>query len=112
MQTKQEEQEQEKTTFNIRIMKTTSKSALAKRIAKLNISKNSLVYGWITTLETNQVLRPIFTQGSSWKHSSLVDKEFELTNVLNQLGVEFIKGNDALRGGKNGTFVKITTKIK
>ena len=93
-------------------MKTTSKSALAKKIAKLNISKNSLVYGWITTLETNQVLRPIFTQGSSWKYSSLVDKEFELTNVLNQLGIEFTKGNDAPRGGKTGAFVKITTKIK
>lgn len=93
-------------------MKTTSKSALAKRIAKLNISKNSLVYGWITNLETNQVLRPIFTQGTSWKHSSLVDKEFELTNVLNQLGIEFTKGNDAPRSGKTGAFVKITTKIK
>ena len=93
-------------------MKTTSKSALVKRIAKLNISKNSLVYGWITNLETNQVLRPIFTQGSSWKHSSLVDKEFELTNILNQLGIEFIKGNDAPRCGKTGAFVKITTKIK
>ena len=93
-------------------MKTTSKSALVKRIAKLNISKNSLVYGWITNLETNQILRPIFTQGSSWKHSSLVDKEFELTNILNQLGIEFTKGNDSLRGGKMGAFVKITTKIK
>ena len=38
--------------------------------------------------------------------------EFELTNVLNQLGIEFTKGNDAPRGGKTGAFVKITTKIK
>ena len=93
-------------------MKTTSKSALVKKIAKLYIIKNSLFYVWITNLETNQILRPIFTQGSSWKHSSLIDKEFELTNVLNQLGIEFTKGNDAPRGGKTGAFVKITTKIK
>lgn len=96
-------------------MKTTKTSTLAKRIEKLvatkELNKNSLVYGWVSNLQSNEVLRPVFSQGSTWKHSSLVDKSFELTSVLRKLGVEFTTGNDAARGGKTGYFVKITTKI-
>lgn len=96
-------------------MKTTKSTSLAKRIEKLvstkELSKNSLVYGWVSNLSTNEVLRPVFTQGSTWKHSSLVDKTNELTKVLRLLSIEFITGNDAPRGGKTGVFVKITTKI-
>ena len=59
-------------------MKTTKNTTLAKRIEKLVISKelnkNSLVYGWVSCLKSNEVLRPVFSQGSSWKHSSLIDK--------------------------------------
>lgn len=96
-------------------MKTTKSTTLAKRIEKLvaskELSKNSLVYGWVLSLKTNEVLRPVFSQGSSWKHSSLVDKTQELTSVLRKLGVEYTTGNDAPRGGKTGAFVKISTKI-
>jgi len=92
-------------------MKTTKSTALAKRIEKLNLSKNSLVYGWVSNLKSGEVLRPVFSQGSSWKHSSLVDKSIELTSILTKLGIEFEAGNDAARGGKTGYFVKITTKI-
>ena len=88
-------------------MKTTSKSALAKRIAKLNISKNSLVYGWITTLETNQVLRPIFTQGSSWKHSSLVDKEFDKLSADNDM----INNNLELIQNQNAILINLLTDL-
>lgn len=99
----------------IEIMKTSKSSTIAKRIEKLvsakELSKNSLVYGWVSNLKTNEVLRPVFSQGSTWKHSSLVDKTYDLTNVLRKLGVEFVTGNDAARGGKTGVFVKITTKI-
>ena len=97
-------------------MKTTSTIALNKRIEKLTalkeLNKKSLVYGWVKELKSNDVLRPVFSQGSSWKHSSLIDKTIELTNVLRKLGVEFVTGNDAPKGGKTGCFVKITTKIK
>lgn len=97
-------------------MKTTSTTALNKRIEKLvaakELSKTSLVYGWVSNLASNEVLRPVFSQGSTWKHSSLVDKSYELESALRKLGVEFTAGNDAPRGGKTGYFVKITTKIK
>jgi phosphatidylinositol kinase/protein kinase (PI-3 family) len=96
-------------------MKTTKFTALAKRIEKLvsskEISKNSLVYRWVSDLKSNEILRPVFSQGSTWKHSSLIDKTNELTVVLRKLGVEYVTGNDAVRGGKTGYFVKITTKI-
>ena len=92
-------------------MKTTRKSALANRIEKLNLSKNSLVYAWVNDLSTNNILRPIFSQGSTWKHSSLTDKSIELTSVLRKLKISFTTGNDAPRGGKTGYFVKINTKI-
>lgn len=96
-------------------MKTTKSTSLAKRIEKLVISKElnktSLVYGWVSNLKSNEVLRPVFSQGSSWKHSSLVDKSIELTTILRKLNIEFTIGNDSPRGGKTGYFVKITTKI-
>lgn len=97
-------------------MKTTSTTALNKRIEKLvkakELSKTSLVYGWISDLKTDEILRPIFSQGSTWKYSSLVDKSTELTTVLKKLGIEFKIGNGAPRGGQTGYFVKIVTKIK
>ncbi len=97
-------------------MKTTTTAVLNKRIEKLTTSKElnktSLVYGWVSNLKSNDTLRPVFSQGSSWKHSSLVDKTIELTTVLRKLGIEFTTGNDAPKVGKTGYYVKITTKIK
>lgn len=97
-------------------MKTTTSTTLAKRIEKLvnakELNKNSLVYAWISSLKSNEVLRPVFSQGSTWKHSSLVDKTTELITVLEKLGIDFELGNDAPKGGKTGAFVKIITKIK
>jgi hypothetical protein len=86
-------------------------STLSKRIAKLELRKNTLVYGMINNLSTGDILRPVFSQGSTWKHSSLVDKSIELISLLNLLKLKFEIGNDAIRGGKTGYFVKIITKI-
>jgi hypothetical protein len=86
-------------------------STLSKRIAKLDLRKNTLVYGMINNLATNDILRPVFSQGSSWKHSSLVDKSQELIAVLTILKLKFETGNDAPRGGQTGYFVKIITKL-
>lgn len=96
-------------------MKTTTQTALGNRIEKLvkakELSKTSLVYKWVSDLQSNEVLRPVFSQGSTWKNSTLIDKTYELSYILNKLGIEFETGNDALRGGKTGYFVKIKTKI-
>jgi hypothetical protein len=86
-------------------------STLLKRIEKLELRKNTLVYGMINNLATNDILRPVFSQGRTWKHSSLVDKSRELIAVLIFLKLKFETGNDAPRGGQTGYFVKIITKI-
>lgn len=92
-------------------MKTTKRTSLNRRIEKLGFSKNSIVGTMISGIKTGDRLRPIYSQGRTWKHSSLVDKSTELKYTLRLLGVEFITGNDAVRGGKTGYFVEITTKI-
>lgn len=97
-------------------MKSTASSVLTKKIDKLvkakELSKNSIIYKTLLALKTGQVIRPVYAQGSTWKHSSLTDITLGLTAALNKLGVDFEQGNDAPRGGKTGAFVKITTKIK
>lgn len=98
-------------------MKTASKSTIEKKLAKLvsekRISKSSLIYGWVNQILTGQKLfRPFFSQGSSWKYSSLQDHSAKFQSILTQIGVEFKTGNDAPKGGKTGYFVEIITKIK
>jgi hypothetical protein len=97
-------------------MKTTKASVLARKIetlvAKKELSKNSLVYNWISKMESNETFRPVFTQGTTWKNSSLVDKTNELETILRKLNISFSTSNDALRGGKTGVRIDVLTKIK
>jgi hypothetical protein len=86
-------------------------STLSKRIEKLELRKNTLVYGMINNLATGDILRPVFSQGRTWKNSSLVDKSRELIIILTLLKLKFKTGNDAPKGGKTGFFVKIITKL-
>ncbi len=92
-------------------MKSTKRTALTARIAKMKLASNSIVGGMITNMSTGQKLRPIYSQGSSWTHSTLVDKTMELKSTLDKLGIEYTEGNDAARGGRTGKFIQVTTKI-
>jgi len=97
-------------------MKTTKNTVLAKKIEKATkakqLSKGSLVYGWLLNIVNGQTeFRPVFTQGSTWKHSSLVDKAREMETALRLLGLSFSTTNDAPRGGKTGVRIDILTKI-
>jgi len=97
-------------------MKTTKKSVLVKKINKLvetkELNKNSLVFGWIFSIvQGEKEFRPVFTQGSTWKHSSLVDKTREFETILRKLNISFSTTNDAPRGGKTGVRIDILTKI-
>lgn len=98
-------------------MKTISKKSIEKKVIKLvenkEISINSIVYLWLIELINGRIIfRPVYSQGSSWKYSTLRDRRAEFTKVLISLGLEYESGNDAPRGGKTGAFVKIITKIK
>lgn len=94
-------------------MKTQKLTTTITNIEKLELNKTSLVYKWILELvnEGERTFRPIFSTGGSWKHSSLIDKSFDLTNTLKKLNIDFEVGNDSPRGGKTGYFVNITTKF-
>lgn len=97
-------------------MKTTKVTSLEKRIEKLvatkELSKNSLIYNWLNDMKDGKKeFRPVFTQGSTWNHSSLVDKSNELATILRKLNISFSTCNDAVRGGKTGFRLDINTKI-
>ena len=98
-------------------MKTAKSATLAKKIEKLvlakELNKNSVVYRWVTQIVKGETeFRPAFSQGGSWKHSSLVDKTTEFETVLIKLGLSFSTSNDAPRGGKNGVRIDLLTKVK
>ena len=104
-------------TLKLNIMKTLTKNSAEKKLSKLvankEISKSSTVYGWVNELiNGRKEFRPVYSQGSSWKYSSLFDRRDEFTKILKAIGVEFISGNDAPKGGKTGAYIKITTKIR
>lgn len=94
-------------------MKTTTINSLKKRIQKANINKTTIVYGWVNEILTGKKeFRPVYSQGSSWKHSTLFDRTREFSATLDILKLEYKIINDAPRGGKTGVKLTIITKIK
>ena len=93
-------------------MKTTKKSVLKRKVAKLKLQKNSTLLSFLNeVIAGKKILRPVYSTGSSWKYSTLHDKREEVARTLRTMGIEYESGNDAPRGGKTGAFIKITTKI-
>jgi len=65
---------------------------------------------WVSMIQdlfTNGICRPIISQGSSWKHSSLCDETFHITMWLDANSISYTQGNDAPKGGKTGNFIKL-----
>ncbi len=98
-------------------MKTTTNIAIESKLSKLVdnklINKSSIVYGWIKEIQSGKNnFRPVYSQGSSWKHSTLFDRRMEFIKVLNLLKISFVQGNDAPRGGQTGAYLNVTTKVK
>jgi len=65
---------------------------------------------WVSMVQdlfTNGICRPIISQGSSWKHSSLYNETFSITTWLDSNGISYTQGNDAPKGGKTGNFIKV-----
>jgi len=98
-------------------MKTLTKLSADKKLTKLvaekRLSKTSIIYGWINEMIAGKKLfRPVYSQGTNWNSSSLFDRTVEVDIILKLMGVEYLIGNDAPRGGKTGSFIKISTKLK
>ena len=97
-------------------MKRISKNAATQKLAKLveekKIRKGSMVYGWINeVIEGKKEFRPVYSSGATWRFSALHDKSITFSIILGYMGIEYIKGNDAPRGGRTGLFIRIVTKI-
>ncbi|MFH2029672.1 MAG: hypothetical protein ABIJ40_03480 [Bacteroidota bacterium] len=98
-------------------MKTISKVSAEKKLQKLvsekKLAKKSIVYGWINEMIAGEKeFRPVYSQGKSWKYSSLFDRRIEFSNILKLMGIEYVSGNDAPKGGRTGAYIRINTKIK
>ena len=103
-------------------MKTTSKAAAAKRLAKLKVSKSSIAYKVVAELlglpnaeKTYKVygshIRPVHTSGSG-RFTSNMDYTTDIKNLLASIGVETELHNDSPRGGLTGNILTLKTKLK
>lgn len=59
----------------------------------------------------DNLIRPVYTSGSG-SHTSYQDHTIAITSLLNNLKVKYVVGNDALRGGQCGAYIKLITKIE
>jgi len=93
-------------------MKTASTTTLTKKLTKLNPTKNSIAYKIIKeVINGKSFIRPCYTLGSG-RFISYHDHSQSIEAILKEIGVEYVVGNDAPRGGLTGKFIQITTKIK
>jgi len=102
-------------------MKTTTKIAAAKRLAKLTVSKSSIAYKVVAELlelpnaaKTYKVygntIRPVHTSGSG-RFTSNMDYTNDIKSLLSSIGIDSVLSNDSVRGGLTGNLLTITTKL-
>ena len=98
-----------------------TKSTLQKRLdARFTESKSRKEYQIVKDLingtnnthaiEDNNLIRPCYATGSG-RWTSVQNQTGYIISILNLLGLKYVTGNDAPRGGQLGNFIKITTKL-
>ena len=87
---------------------------ILRRLEASKTNKRSSVYNLVVSFcedYKNGKYKVIHTcKGNGYRfgrYHGLTDKTTELTSLLNKLRVSYEKGNDAPRGGRLGTYVKI-----
>lgn len=99
-------------------MKTISQSNAKKRLFKIvdakRLNKRSREFKLVADAinEKSKRIDTVWTTGSSWKYSTLINETKTVSSILTQIGIEFKVENDAPRGGKTGEHLVLTTKIK
>ena len=93
---------------------------LKKRLDnRFNGNKSTKVYKVIidliegtnnTYLVNNNTIRPVQLMGGG-RHSKYADYTSDMIDLLNLLSLKYDVDNDAPKGGKAGTLIKIKTKI-
>lgn len=99
-------------------MKTISQSNAKKRLFKIvdakRLNKRSREFKLVADAIDQRCRRidTVWTTGSSWKYSSLINETASVSRILTEIGIEFKTENDAPRGGKTGEHLVLVTKIK
>ena len=65
----------------------------------------------LLTMRENGIIRPDYTSGSG-RFTKNVQNGPAVMALLERIGVKFEAGNDAVRGGITGNYIKIKTKIE
>jgi hypothetical protein len=93
---------------------------LKNRLEKIEkISRGSKGYQVVNALITNtynfmifgNLIRPCHTSGSG-RYTTNLDYTNDISSILDKIGVKYQSGNDSIKGGKTGNFIRIITKIK
>lgn len=97
------------TTLNNRLAKiyTGSKNAKHYQIVRDVIDGTNKTY----TMRENGIIRPDYTSGTG-RYTKNVQNGPAVMALLEKIGVKFEAGNDAVRGGITGNYIKIKTKIE
>lgn len=59
----------------------------------------------------DNTIRPVITSGTG-RFKTNLDYTDDTKRLLSLLGVKYIQGNDAPRGGLTGNYIKVITKIE
>lgn len=97
------------TTLNNRLAKvyTGAKNAKHYQIVRDVIEGTNKTY----TMREGSIVRPDYTSGTG-KFTKNVQNGPAVMALLDKIGVKYEPGNDALRGGMTGNYIKIKTKIE
>jgi hypothetical protein len=85
---------------------TGSKSTKAYQIVKDLIEGTNKTF-----MIQGNIIRPFCYSGRG-RFTTRLDYTNDLLKLFNLLGIKYIQDNDAPRGGRDGNFVKILTKIE
>ena len=93
-------------------MKTISYESAIKKIKKISASKNSIAHKTaLEIIDGKKLIRPVYISGSG-RFVSNQNHTISITNMLQEVGIEYVLSNDAPQGGLCGNLITIKTKIK
>lgn len=83
------------------------KATFLKKLEKQEVNKNSCAYKLLSNVNSN-IIRTCWTSGRG-RFTTNMDYTAQVIDLLTQMNVPFVTGNDSPRGGKTGNFVNLYT---
>ena len=98
-------------------MKTTTLNTRLEKIE--NISRGSKAYQIVKAFINNEyhemifgnTIRPCHASGSK-RFTTNLDYTSMVKYLLDKINLKYVSGNDSVKGGKTGNFIKIASKIQ